>query len=210
MDKMISMSVVKRLPRYYRYLSELSDRGVTRISSKELSRLMDITASQIRQDLNNFGCFGQQGYGYNVEMLKNEIMKILGLTHVYKLVIIGAGHLGQALASYSRFAKRGYEFIGLFDNDPALVGKEAGGLVIRHIDGLKAFLDEQKPDIAVLSLPRENAQDVLDIIVPSGVKGIWNFSHVDLKGSNGIKVESVHLTDSLMTLSYMLNEETSQ
>ena len=207
MDRMISMSVVKRLPRYYRYLGELSDRGVLRISSMELSQLMEITASQIRQDLNNFGCFGQQGYGYNVEMLKNEIARILGLTREYKMVIIGAGNLGQALASYSRFAKRGFEFIGLFDKDPLLIGREVSGLKIQHIDELNEFLAEKKPDIAVFSLPREDAQDVLETIKLSGVKGIWNFSHLDLKSTGGIKVESVHLTDSLMTLSYMLNED---
>ena len=207
MDRAISMSVVKRLPRYYRYLGELSDRGVTRVSSMELSQLMDITASQIRQDLNNFGCFGQQGYGYNVEMLKEEIAKILGLNRLYKLVIIGAGNLGQALARYSRFAKRGFIFIGLFDNNPNLIGMQVSGLTIRHVNELKEFLVDQKPDIAVFSLPDENAKDILDIVVKSGVKGIWNFSQLDLDKSCGIKVQSVHLTDSLMTLSYMLNEE---
>jgi redox-sensing transcriptional repressor len=203
------MSVVKRLPRYFRYLGELSDKGVTRVSSKDLSRLMDITASQIRQDLNNFGCFGQQGYGYNVEMLKDELAKILGLTRVYKLVIIGAGNLGQALVSYSRFAKRGFEFIGMFDIAPELIGREISGLTIMHINGLKAFLNEKKPDIAVFCLPGESVRDVLDIVIESGVEGIWTFSHLDLKNMGGVKVQSVHLTDSLMTLSYMLNEEKS-
>ena len=207
LDRMISMTVVKRLPRYYRYLGDLSDRGVTRISSMELSQLMNITASQIRQDLNNFGCFGQQGYGYNVEMLKDEIGKILGLNRVYKLVIIGAGNLGQALASYSRFAKRGFIFIGLFDINPKLVGKVVSGLTIMHVDELKDFLDKIKPDIAVFSLPMENARDVLDTVAKSGVKGIWNFSHLDIKNAGDIKIQSVHLTDSLMTLSYMLNED---
>jgi redox-sensing transcriptional repressor len=172
-----------------------------------LSRLMDITASQIRQDLNNFGCFGQQGYGYNVEMLKDEIAKILGLTRVYKLVIIGAGNLGQALVSYGRFAKRGFEFIGMFDIDPELIGREVSGLKIQYIDGLKDFLIAKKPDIAVFCLPRENSGDVLDIVIESGVEGIWTFSHLDLKNAGGVKVQSVHLTDSLMTLTYMLNEE---
>jgi len=201
------MSVVKRLPRYYRYLDVLLEHGAARISSKELSRLMDITASQIRQDLNNFGCFGQQGYGYNVEMLRNEIGRILGLNRIYKLVIIGAGHLGQALANNSRFTKRGFEFTGLFDIDPQLVGMEVSGLKVMHMDGLKPFLAEHETDIAVFTVPGENAQDVLDTIASSGVKGIWNFSNLDLKSSGDIKVQSVHLTDSLMTLSYMLNEK---
>jgi len=201
------MSVVKRLPRYYRYLGGLLERGVTRISSKELSKLMDITASQIRQDLNNFGCFGQQGYGYNVEMLKDEIAKILGLTRVYKLVIIGAGNLGQALASNGRFARRGFEFTGLFDIDPALVGKEVHGLKIMHIDQLESFLTENKTDIAVFTLPGGNAQHAVDTVLSSGVKGIWNFTNLDLSGTGDIKIQSMHLTDSLMTLTYMLNEE---
>ena len=206
MSRTTSLSVVKRLPRYYRYLGGLLEKGVTRISSRELSRLMDITASQIRQDLNNFGCFGQQGYGYNVEMLKDEIAKILGLTRVYKLVIIGAGNLGQALASYGRFAKRGFEFIGLFDIDPMLIGKEAAGLKIRHMDEFETFMAEEKPDIAVFTIPGENTQDTVDAVLSSGVKGIWNFTSIDLKGADDIKIQSVHLTDSLMTLSYMLNE----
>ena len=205
MNRIISMSVIKRLPRYYRYLGELSGKGVTRISSRELSRLMDITASQIRQDLSNFGCFGQQRYGYNVEMLKDEIAKILGLVRVYTLVIIGAGNLGQALVSYNRFSMRGFKFIGLFDNDPELIGKEVSGLTIRHIDDLKEFLDQKKPDIAVFSMPAESAKGMLDIVLKSDIKGIWNFSHLDIKSTGKVKVQSVHLTDSLMTLSYMLN-----
>ena len=201
------MSVVKRLPRYYRYLGGLLDKGVTRVSSMELSQLMDITASQIRQDFNNFGNFGQQGYGYNVEMLKDEMGKILGLTRVYKLVIIGAGNLGQALASNSRFARRGFVFTGMFDIDPALVGKDVSGLRIRHLDELEPFLTGDKTDIAVFTMPGDNAQAVLDAVLSSGIKGIWNFTNFDLKGTKNIKVQSVHLTDSLMTLSYMLNEE---
>jgi len=204
--KRISMSVVKRLPRYYRYLGGLLDRGVMRISSKELSDLMDITASQIRQDFNNFGCFGQQGYGYNVEMLMGAIGGILGLSRVYNLVIIGAGHLGQALVSNSRFSKRGFRFIGMFDVDPSLIGKEVSGLTIMHMDGLGAFLAANEADIAVFTLPGENAQEVFDAVSASGVKGVWNFSNLDLKSTGDIKVQSEHLTDSLMTLSYMLNE----
>jgi len=203
---MISISVVKRLPRYYRYLGGLLEKGVERVSSKELSELMDITASQIRQDFSNFGCFGQQGYGYNVGMLKDEIGKILGLTRVYKLVIIGAGNLGQALAANSRFAMRGFEITGLFDIDPWLIGKEVSGIKIMHAAGLGPFLVQDKTDIAVFTMPGENAQDVADCVLASGVRGIWNFTNVDLKSTGHIKVQSVHLTDSLMTLSYMLND----
>jgi len=199
--------VVKRLPRYFRYLGGLLEKGITRISSKELSLQMDITASQIRQDFNNFGCFGQQGYGYHVAMLKDEIGKLLGLTRVYKLVIIGAGNLGQALASNSRFARRGFEFTALFDIDPTLTGLRVCGLEIKHLDELAPFLAENKIDIAVFTMPGDNAQDVVDTVLSSGVRGIWNFSNIDLKSTEKVKVQGVHLTDSLMTLSYMINEK---
>ena len=207
MSKTISMSVVNRLPRYYRYLGGLLDMGVTRTSSSELSDLMDITASQIRQDFSNFGSFGQQGYGYNVEMLMGKIGNILGLERVYRLVIIGAGHLGQALANNSRFTRRGFQFIGLFDIDPSLVGKEIAGLKIRHMDEFGAFTAANKTDIAVLTAPGESAQEVFKAVSMSGIKGVWNFTNLDLRSSGDIKVQSVHLTDSLMTLAYMLNEK---
>ncbi len=202
----ISIAVIKRLPRYYRYLGDLLDNGITRISSNELSRRMDVTASQIRQDLNKFGCFGQRGYGYNVELLYEEIKKILGLDREYSLIIIGAGNLGQALANYGNFRKRGFNFIGIFDKNPDLIGKSAGDMIIRDVEGLDGFLKENKVDIAVLSIPKTNAPKISPILVENGVKGIWNFSHIDLHTPDDVIVENVHLTDSVMTLSYKLSE----
>lgn len=203
-DKKISIAVIKRLPRYYRYLGDLLNNGITRISSKDLSQKMNITASQIRQDLNNFGRFGQQGYGYNVEFLHDEIKKILGLGKTYNLVIIGAGNIGQALANYVNFKNRGFNFIGIFDINPRLIGLTIRGLEIMDIDKLEDFLTKNKVDIAVLTLPKNNAIKVSTIIIKCGVKGIWNFSHVDLKTPEDVVVENVHLTDSLMVLSYKL------
>lgn len=205
MDKKISSAVIKRLPRYYRYLGDLLDNGITRISSKDLSKRMNVTASQIRQDLNNFGCFGQQGYGYNVELLYEEIKKILGLDKTYNLIIIGTGNIGQALANYANFKKRGFNFIGIFDINPRIIGLNIHGLEILDVDLLEDFLSKNHVDIAVLTLPRNNAVKVAQTVVAHGIKGIWNFSHTDLKTPDDVMVENVHLTDSLMTLSYRLN-----
>ena len=205
----ISMAVIKRLPRYYRYLGDLLEHDITRISSNELSRRMNVTASQIRQDLNKFGCFGQRGYGYNVEMLYAEIKKILGLDREYNLIIIGAGNLGQALANYSNFKKRGFNFIGIFDNNPDIIGKNAGEIVIQDVNNLEQFLKNNKVDIAV-SIPKSNAPQISPILVDNGVKGIWNFSHIDLHTPDNVIVENVHLTDSVMTLSYKLSELENQ
>ena len=168
---------------------------------------MNVTASQIRQDLNNFGCFGQQGYGYNVELLYDEIKNILGLNKTYNLIIIGGGNIGQALANYMNFQKRGFNFIGIFDVNPRLIGMTIRGIEIYDIDKLPEFLRRNNVDIAVLTLPKNNAVRITPIIVEGGVKGVWNFSHVDLKLPSDIVVENVHLTDSLMTLSYKLNNE---
>lgn len=206
-DKKISIAVIKRLPRYYRYLGDLLDNGITRISSNDLSRKMKVTASQIRQDLNKFGCFGQQGYGYNVELLHAEIKKILGLGKTYNLIIIGAGNLGQALANYANFDRRGFKFIGIFDKNPNLIGKEIHGMEIRDVETLDMFLKENDVDIAVLTLPKTNSTKISPILVENGIKGIWNFSHVDLNTPDDVIVENVHLTDSLMTLSYRLSEK---
>ncbi|MBE6013289.1 redox-sensing transcriptional repressor Rex [Anaeropeptidivorans aminofermentans] len=206
-SKSVSLAVIKRLPRYYRYLGDLLDNGITRISSKELSNKMNITASQIRQDLNNFGCFGQQGYGYNVELLYNEIKKILGLDKEYSIVIIGAGNIGQALANYVNFERRGFYFKALFDINPKLIGMTIRGIEVRDVDTLPDYLKNNPIDIAVLALPKANAKEVAAIVTNSGVKGIWNFSHIDLDKKAGVKFENVHLTDSLMTLSYKLNED---
>ncbi|MDO4523110.1 MAG: redox-sensing transcriptional repressor Rex [Eubacteriales bacterium] len=198
----ISKAVVKRLPRYYRYLGELLGEGVERISSNDLSERMQVTASQIRQDLNNFGGFGQQGYGYNVKYLYTEIGKILGLDKTYHMIIIGAGHLGQALANYVKFEKRGFRIIGIFDNNPEIRGHLVRGIEIRMMEDLDAFLKENKIDIATLTLPKAAAEEIALRLVNGGVKAIWNFAHTDLHLPGDVMVENVHLSESLMQLSY--------
>lgn len=203
-EKEISQAVIGRLPRYFRYLGELKDEGVERISSQELSELMKVTASQIRQDFNNFGGFGQQGYGYNVEFLYREIGKILGLDKTHKLIIIGAGNLGQALGNYMNFERRGFILQGLFDMDPALQGKEIRGIKIQPMERIEEFIQENEVDIAVLTIPKASAVEAAEVLVKHGIKGIWNFAHVDLNVPEGIQVENVHLSDSLMKLSYNL------
>lgn len=204
-EREISKAVVKRLPRYYRYLGNLLDARVERISSNELSEMMNVTASQIRQDLNNFGGFGQQGYGYNVKYLYTEIGKILGLDHAYNMIIVGAGNLGQALANYVKFEKRGFWIKGLFDVNPRLKGMAVRGIEIRMTDELPQFIRENQIQIAALTLPASGAEEVTPILVENGVKAIWNFAHTDLHVPSGVVVESVHLSESLMQLSYNLN-----
>ena len=190
-EREISKAVIKRLPRYYRYLGNLLEEKVERISSNELSEMMNVTASQIRQDLNNFGGFGQQGYGYNVKYLYNEIGRILGLDRVYNMIIVGAGNLGQALANYVKFEKRGFWIKGIFDVKPRLKGMTVRGIEIQ---------------IAALTLPKSGAEELAPILVENGVKAIWNFAHTDLQQlPKDVIVESVHLSESLMQLSYNLN-----
>ncbi len=201
----ISQAVIRRLPRYYRYLGELLDSGVERISSNELSKRMKVTASQIRQDLNNFGGFGQQGYGYNVAYLYTEIGKILGLEEVHNIVIIGAGNLGQALAKYTGFEKRGFVLKGLFDIKPQLEGVLVRGIRIQMMDELSAFLKENDIAIAVLTVPAEAAAEVAEILVRNQVRALWNFAQIDLNLPEDVIVENVHLSDSLMQLSYKIN-----
>mgnify|MGYP002563675358 CR=1 FL=1 len=217
----ISQAVIRRLPRYYRYLGELLESGVERISSNELSKRMKVTASQIRQDLNNFGGFGQQGYGYNVKYLYHEIGKILGLDRTYNLIIIGAGNLGQAIANYANFERRGFVakamfenrgFVlkGLFDVNPRLAGLTIRGVEIRMMDELKDFVKENDIEIGVLTIPKTKAVEVANLLVDNGVKAIWNFAHTDLNLPDNIIVENVHLSESLMRLSYNItryNEE---
>lgn len=203
MKKEISQAVIRRMPRYYRYLGELLDEGVVRISSKDLSELMNVTASQIRQDLNNFGGFGQQGYGYNVQSLYTEIGKILGLDQTYNIIIIGAGNLGQALANYMKFDRLGFKIIGLFDTNPDLKDKEVRGIKIHMLDELDEFFETHHVDIAALTMPKKNADNIAQKVVELGVHAIWNFAHVDLNiEDKNVVVESVHLSDSLMQLSY--------
>ncbi|MCQ2540345.1 MAG: redox-sensing transcriptional repressor Rex [Acetatifactor sp.] len=204
-ERGISQAVISRLPRYYRYLGELMADGVERISSQDLSKLMNVTASQIRQDFNNFGGFGQQGYGYNVEYLYNEIGKILGLDQKHNFIIIGAGNLGRALGNYMNFERRGFLFKGMFDMNPDLIGMDVRGVTVMHTDELEKFIRENEIDIAVLTIPKTGAVAVAEKLVQYGIKAIWNFAHVDLKVPAGIQVENVHLSDSLMKLSYNLN-----
>lgn len=204
-EKEISQAVIGRLPRYFRYLGELKDEGVERISSQELSELMKVTASQIRQDFNNFGGFGQQGYGYNVEYLYEEIGKILGLDKKHNFVIIGAGNLGRALGNYMNFERRGFIFRGMFDKDKALVGQDVRGVKVRDMKELESFVRDNDIDIAVLTVPKNSAVEIADILVQNGIRAIWNFAHVDLNVPKGVQVENVHLSDSLMKLSYNIN-----
>ena len=204
--KQISKAVIKRLPRYYRYLGELLEDNVERISSNDLSKKMRVTASQIRQDLNNFGGFGQQGYGYNVKYLYTEIGKILGLDTVHPMIIVGAGNLGQALANYVEFEKRGFKLVGIFDVNPVLEGIAVRGIEIQMISDLPFFLKENNVEIAILTLPKNKAIDMADILIENGIKAIWNFAHVDLDTPDGVIVENVHLSESLMTLTYNLSQ----
>ena len=208
--KQISKAVIKRLPRYYRYLGELLEDNVERISSNDLSKKMRVTASQIRQDLNNFGGFGQQGYGYNVKYLYTEIGKILGLDTVHPMIIVGAGNLGQALANYVEFEKRGFKLVGIFDVNPVLEGIAVRGIEIQMISDLPFFLKENNVEIAILTLPKNKAIDMADILIEKGIKAIWNFAHVDLDTPDGVIVENVHLSESLMTLSYNLSQYRQQ
>ena len=203
-EKEISQAVIRRLPRYFRYLGELKDQGVERISSQELSELMQVTASQIRQDFNNFGGFGQQGYGYNVDYLYKEISKILGLDRTHNLIIIGAGNLGQALGNYMNFERRGFILKGLFDKNPELLGRKVRGIPVRSMDEVETFIRENEIDIAVLTVPKTSAIEVAEVLVRNNIKAILNFAHVDLNVPKGIQVENVHLSDSLMKLSYNL------
>ena len=200
--KEISKAVIKRLPRYYRYLGELMEENVERISSNDLSKKMHVTASQIRQDLNNFGGFGQQGYGYNVEYLYTEIGKILGLDTIHPMIILGAGNLGQALANYGDFEKRGFRLVGIFDINPVLEGISVRGIEIRMINSLPEFIRENQVEIAILTLPKNKAKEMAKVLIDNGIKAIWNFAHTDLQVPDDVVVENVHLSESLMRLSY--------
>ena len=204
--KSVSMAVIKRLPKYHRYLKELMRNDVDRISSKELGEKIGFTASQIRQDLNNFGDFGQQGYGYNVKELYKQISLILGLDKEYTGVIIGAGNLGQAIANYNRFSESGLSIECIFDANPKLIGMRLRDIEIKDIDTLTQYLQENSTDIGIICVPRINAQKVTDMLVKSGVKGIWNFAPVDLVVPDDVKVENVHLSESLLTLVYLMKD----
>ena len=202
-EKEISQAVIRRMPRYYRYLGELLEDGVERISSNDLSKRMNVTASQIRQDLNNFGGFGQQGYRYNVKFLYEEIGKILGLNQKHNIIVIGAGNLGQALANYVKFEKLGFVITALFDVNPALEGVTVRGIKIHMLDELEDYCKDHVVDIAALTMPKEKADAIANRLVNLGIQAIWNFAHVDLDLiDKDVVVENVHLSDSLMQLSY--------
>ena len=202
----VSEPVIKRLPRYYRYLQDLISEGVSRISSGELSRIMGITASQIRQDLNCFGGFGQQGYGYNVKGLYEEIGKILGTNKENELIVLGGGNLGRAICNYSNFKKRGFKINAVFDMDKNLIGKKINDIPIYDIENLEEYLKNNKTDIVVFAIPAVGVKKILDIVINSEIKGIWNFSYLDLKVPENIAMVNVHLSDSLMTLSYKIQQ----
>lgn len=204
----ISSSVIKRLPRYYRFLGQLLKEDVVRISSQELAKRMKLTASQIRQDLNCFGGFGQQGYGYNVSDLHEEIGKILGVDKNVGAILIGAGNLGKAIATHINFGTRGCKLIGIFDADEKLVGTSVGGIAIRSPLELESFCAKEKPQLAILCIPKTSTQEIADKLVNLGIKGFWNYSHYDLSIEHeNIVVENVHLGDSLLTLTYRLNNQ---
>lgn len=205
-ERKISMAVIRRLPRYYRYLGELLQKGVTKISSRELSEKMNVTASQIRQDLNNFGGFGQQGYGYNVEYLYTEIGKILGLHENYKMIIVGVGNLGQALANSTSFSKRGFKLVGLFDVNPKLIGMSIHGVEVMDVDHMETFVKENGVEIAILTMPKTRVKETAEKLATWGIKGLWNFSPVDLFLPETVQIENVHLSHSLMTLAYKIHE----
>lgn len=203
----ISDAVIRRLPRYYRYLDDLYNNNVVRISSSSLGGKMGITASQIRQDLSCFGEFGQQGYGYNVEILRTEIGSILGVDHYHKLIVVGAGNLGQALIQNFYFSKSGFTLDAAFDNAPYLVGREINGITVHAMTALEDYVVECKPDVAVLTVPRRVAQSTMDLLVEYGVRGFWNFTNVELECKDpSIVVENIHFADSLLTLSYRIME----
>lgn len=204
-DKEISKAVINRLPRYYRYLGDLLEIDVVRISSKELSEKMKVTASQIRQDLNNFGGFGQQGYGYNVEYLHSEIGKILGLEKKYDVIIIGAGNLGQALANYVDFERRGFFVRAIFDVSPRLIGTKIRGIEVLSSDLLEEYIKKNSIDIAAITVPKSKAPQLAADLVKWGINGIWNFAPTDLNLPKEVTVENVHLAESLMKLSYRLS-----
>ena len=206
-EKNISQVVISRLPRYFRYLGDLKDEGMERISSGELSKRMNVTASQIRQDFNHFGGFGQQGYGYNVNYLYEEIGKILGLDKKHNLIIIAAGNLGQALANYMNFEKRGFFVKGIFDCKEEIIGQNVRGMKIMHTSKIADFIKENNIDIAVLTLPKQGATEIVKTLVECNICGIWNFAHVDLDVPDSIHVENVHLSDSLMKLSFKIHDD---
>lgn len=204
-DTKISNAVIKRLPRYRRYLKELQKRGVDKISSNEFSSLIGYTASQIRQDLNNFGGFGQQGYGYNVEGLYNEISAILGLDKEYKMVIVGAGNLGQAIANHTHYYKAGFVVCGIFDINPRLIGLKINDIEVMDYENIVDYVKKNQINIGIICTTKDSAQEVADKLCSAGVDGLWNFAPIDLEVPKSVAIENVHLSDSLHSLAYHMN-----
>lgn len=200
----IPEAVIKRLPRYYRYLRDLMNMGISRVSSKDLSTRTGLTSSQVRQDFYCFGGFGIQGYGYDVEYLYNEIKIILGLDTAFRIIIVGAGNLGQALSKYMSMEKNGFKVVGLFDIKPGLIGQKIGEIEIRHISELKEFITESDIDIAALTVPAINARETAELLVSCGIRGIWNFAPIEIKVPAHVSLENILLTDSLMVLGYKI------
>ncbi|MEB3429812.1 redox-sensing transcriptional repressor Rex [Citroniella saccharovorans] len=200
----VSKAVVKRLPKYYRYLKQIKSKGIVRVSSSELSQITGLTPSQIRQDLNHFGGFGQQGYGYNVEELIGELQNILGMTVKYNAIILGAGNIGQAIAQYTGLSDTKFNITAIFDKSKKLVGKKISDIEVNPIDYLEPYLKKNDVHIAIIAVPLESAQELADICMDNGVKGIWNYAPLDLKVREGVRVENVHLDDSLFTLTFYL------
>ena len=209
-DNKISAAVIHRLPKYYRYLTELESLGTERVSSSKMSKDMNLNASQIRRDLNCFGGFGQQGYGYQVAKLKKEIMKILGIGRRHTAVVVGAGNIGQALLKYKHFADEGYNIVAIFDADVDVIGKKIDGIKVLPMEELSGFLDSNQVDMGVITTPKQHAQRLADELVSLGVKGIWNFAPVDVEVRRGVSVENVHLSDSLYILSYSMRENSEK
>ncbi len=209
-QKSISKAVIQRLPRYYRYLGEIKAMGMERISSNELSERMNVTASQIRQDLNNFGGFGQQGYGYNVQYLYAEIGKILGLNEQHNMIVVGAGHLGQAIANYTNFERRGFSIKAMFDISPEKIGTNVRGIPVYDTSDLVSYLHTHDTHMAALTIPSLQAEQMAQVLIDNGIKAIWNFAHTDLKVPKGVVVENVHLSESLMRLSYRYQNQNKE
>ena len=203
----ISDAVIRRLPRYYRYLDDLHSRGIVRISSNSLGKRMGITASQIRQDLSCFGEFGQQGYGYNIMALRAEIGHILGVDEPRRLIIIGAGHLGHALIQNFDFAQGGFRLDTAFDVSDALIGVNVNGVAIRSMDELDGYCAAYHPAVAVLTVPKSAAQETAAKLSALGVEGIWNFTNMEISVADHVFVENVHFADSLLTLSYRISKK---
>lgn len=208
--KKVPEVVIRRLPRYYRYLNELKKSGQTRISSSALSKKMGVTASQIRQDFSYFGGFGQQGYGYNIKYVMDEIERLFGVVAEFKAIIVGAGNLGRALANYQGIKNRGVKILAMFDVDPEKMGQTVSDAPVMHIDQMENFVRDNQVDIAILTLPKDNVTEVVDSLKACGVRGFWNFTSVELETDSGVSVENVHLTDSLMTLGYKINNQSEK